>query len=383
MTNHHDSDQQYMAQALKLAEQGLYTASPNPRVGCVLVKEAELIGSGFHAKAGEPHAEINALRSVKDSVSVIGATAYVTLEPCSHQGKTPPCCNALIEAGVARVVIAMQDPNPLVAGKGIAALKAAGIDVETGLLEVQARALNPGFIKRMETGLPWVRLKLAMSLDGRTAMASGESQWITGPEARQQVQRLRAQSCAIVTGIDTVLVDDPSLTVRADELGLENAEAISQQQPLRVVLDSSLRIEPTAKLLSQVGRTLIVSKQPGLAAEAALLEAGAKIDYAAGENGQIDLISVLKILAAKDCNEVLFETGATLAGALLQADLVDELIIFMAPDLLGSSARPLMDFTIDKMSDKKQLHIDSIFPVGRDWRINARLIPADKQPKTT
>ena len=345
-------DSHYMALALALAERGLYSTSPNPRVGCVIVREGQVIGEGFHRCAGEAHAEVGALAQAGDAS---GTTAYVTLEPCSHTGKTPPCCEALIAAGVARVVVAMQDPNPLVAGQGVAALIAAGIKVDIGVLEAEARALNPGFIKRMESGLPWLRVKLAMSLDGRTAMASGESQWITGADARSDVQRLRARSCAVISGVDTVISDDASLTVRADELGLEPelSQWAVEQQPLRVVLDSGLRLRPDAKILSLQGPVLIVCALDKPAAQRALEEAGAQVLCLPGDNNRVDLTRVLKELAKMACNEVLLEAGATLSGAMAIAGLVDQYTFYMAPTLLGSDARPLLTMPLYQMSEQR------------------------------
>ena len=275
------NDAHYMQQAIELAGQGLYSTMPNPRVGCILVRDGQVIGQGGHIRAGFAHAEVNALASCGNAK---GATAYVTLEPCSHTGKTPPCCDALIKAGVSRVVVAMQDPNPEVAGSGIAQLRAAGIKVDVGVLEDQAKALNPGFIKRMTSNRPLVTVKLAMSLDGRTAMASGESQWITSGEARSDVQRLRARSCAIITGVDTVIYDDASLTVRAPELGLcENLTKLAtEQQPLRVVLDSMLRMPATAKILSQPGETLIVAVNEDVDRANELQAAGAQVLFVGG-----------------------------------------------------------------------------------------------------
>jgi diaminohydroxyphosphoribosylaminopyrimidine deaminase/5-amino-6-(5-phosphoribosylamino)uracil reductase len=368
------ADQRYMARAIELAYRGLYTTSPNPRVGCVLVRDGEVIGEGWHIRAGEGHAEVNALASVSDVhvQDIKGATAYVTLEPCSHQGKTPPCCQALIDAQVGRVVVAMEDPNPLVAGRGNQALKDAGIDVLVGVMESEAQAINPGFIKRMAFGLPLLRCKLAMSLDGRTAMASGESQWITGADARSDVQRLRARSCAVMSGVDTVIVDEASLTVRADQLNVENAELIAQRQPLRVVLDSTLRLQTDVKLLQQAGPVLIVAAKADAAKQEALEQAGAEVLVLANDDGQVDLPAVLNCLAERQCNEVLLEAGATLAGAFMQAELLDELVVYMAPTLLGSEARPLMALPLNKMSEQKPLEITAITPVGKDWRIDAK-----------
>jgi diaminohydroxyphosphoribosylaminopyrimidine deaminase/5-amino-6-(5-phosphoribosylamino)uracil reductase len=370
------NDTSYMQLAIDLAKRGLYTTSPNPRVGCVLVANNSIVGQGYHITAGQGHAEVNAIADARSQLGQLeGATAYVTLEPCSHTGKTPPCCEALIVAKVARVVVAMTDPNPLVAGQGIAALEAAGISTEVGLLEDQARALNPGFIKRMETGLPWVRVKLAMSLDGRTAMASGESQWITGTDARSDVQRLRARSCAIVSGVDTVIGDDASLTVRANELKIDAATAqlAEKRQPLRVVLDSNLRLPVTASILSQPGLTVVIAAKENLSRQQALELAGAQVVYLPNGECQVDLQQVVKWLANNECNEVLVEAGATLAGAFASADLVDQFTVYMAPTLLGSEARPLLDLPLVTMAQQKRLEIESINPVGKDWRIDARL----------
>jgi len=367
-------DEFYMARALQLAERGLYTTEPNPRVGCVLVREGKIIGEGWHKRAGEGHAEVEALADVEGSAQ--GSTAYVTLEPCSHQGKTGPCCDALINAGVIRVVAAMQDPNPLVAGRGFERMQKAGINVKFGVLEAQARALNPGFIKRMETGLPYVRIKLAMSVDGRTAMDSGESQWITGPAARSDVQKLRARSSAIVTGLGTVLHDDPSMMIRAEQLGLfpglvsehVSREDVVRRQPLRVVLDSEFKTPASAKIVNQPGKTWLVGAQ-SLPSESI---ANAELKTIAGDDGRIDLGALLQELAANECNEVLVEAGAVLSGAFLQAGLVDELVIYMAPKLLGCSARPLMSLpSMEKMADQVNLEIADVRSVGEDWRINA------------
>ena len=369
------NDTEYMQLAIDLAENGLYTASPNPRVGCVIVRDGQIIGRGYHVRAGQAHAEVNA---IADAGNVDAATAYVTLEPCSHTGRTPPCSDALIAANVAKVVVAMTDPNPLVSGRGIAKLEQAGISVEVGLLESQSRQLNPGYIKRMESGLPWVRVKLAMSLDGRTAMASGESQWITGKEARSDVQRLRARSCVVMSGVDTVIADDASLTVRADELGLDVGLAMqaAAQQPVRVVLDSNLRLPSTAKILSQPGRLIILAAIEDSVAEQALVAMGAEVVRCGGKNGQVDLAKMLQFLAKMNVNEVLVEAGATLSGALADAGLVDQYTVYMAPTLLGSDARPLLQLPLATMAEQRRLQIDSISPIGDDWRIDAR--PAKK-----
>ncbi|UYG06813.1 bifunctional diaminohydroxyphosphoribosylaminopyrimidine deaminase/5-amino-6-(5-phosphoribosylamino)uracil reductase RibD [Halomonas sp. M4R1S46] len=364
----------WMARALVLARRGLYTTDPNPRVGCVLVKGDRRVGEGWHQRAGEPHAEIHALRAAGEAAR--GATAYVTLEPCSHQGRTGPCAVALVEAGVARVVVAMQDPNPHVAGRGIARLREAGIEVEVGLLEAQARALNPGFIARMARGRPFVRLKMAMSLDGRTAMRSGESQWITGPWARREVQRLRARSSAVMTGVESVIFDNSRLTVRADQLELPQGEAIAARQPLRVVVDSRLRLPEAAACLREPGRTLVATLEGQDVERRARLEAaGAEVlplPEAAG--GRVDLAALLAHLAGQEAvNEVLLETGATLAGAMLDAELVDEMQLFVAPTLLGGEARPLFALPgLERMEQQRPLEILDIRAVGRDWRITAR-----------
>lgn len=368
------ADYAFMAQALRLAERGRYTTMPNPRVGCVLVKDEKVVGEGWHVRAGEGHAEVNALAAAGDSAR--GATVYVTLEPCSHTGKTGPCSHALVAAGVSRVVYAMEDPNPLVAGRGIEYLQEHGIQVDGPLLEEDARALNPGFIKRMERKLPFVRCKMGMSLDGRTSMASGESQWVTGKKARGDVQRLRARSCAIISGIDSVLIDNSSLTVRAHELDLPDAEAAAAKQPLRVILDSNIRLNRNAKILAQETPILIVHN--GRAESEKLMGWPAHVEFLAlpahssiDGGGRVDLNALLRELAKRQCNEVLVETGATLAASFLRRGLVDELIIYMAPKLLGSSARALFDLPLATMSSALPLKISDMRAVGTDWRITA------------
>lgn len=360
-------DHRYMAQALRLSERGLYTTDPNPRVGCVLVKENDVVGEGWHMRAGEGHAEVHALQQAGEHAQ--GATAYVTLEPCSHHGRTGPCCDALIDAAVSRVVVAMQDPNPQVAGQGLARLQQAGIEVESGLMQAQAEAINPGFLMRMREGRPYVRCKLAMSLDGRTAMASGESQWITAEAARYDVHRLRARSSAIVTGIGTVLHDDPSMTVR-----LSDDEGQYGEPPLRVVLDSRLQMSSQAKILSrQSGPTRVMTLNAETQQAEALRNAGAEVVTVAASNGKIDLTAMLRQLADDDRNEVMIEAGVTLSGAMLQAGLVDELVVYMAPILMGDAARGLLCLPgLEKMADRVDLEIKDIRAVGRDWRITAR-----------
>ncbi|SFU42888.1 bifunctional diaminohydroxyphosphoribosylaminopyrimidine deaminase/5-amino-6-(5-phosphoribosylamino)uracil reductase RibD [Halomonas korlensis] len=364
----------WMARALQLARRGLYTTHPNPRVGCVLVKRQRVVGEGYHVRAGEPHAEIHALRAAGEAAR--GATAYVTLEPCSHQGRTGPCAQALIEAKVKTVVIAMADPNPAVAGRGITMLRDARIEVRVGLLEDQALALNPGFVMRMNHGRPFVRLKMAMSLDGRTAMQSGESQWITGPQARREVQRLRAKSSAVLTGVDSVTFDNSRLTVRPEALDLDDAEAIARRQPLRVVVDTQLRLPQAAACLSEPGRTLVATRAGHDDERRQRLErAGAEVvDMPAGPEGRVDLHALLRYLAeTEQANEVLLETGATLAGAMLDAGLVDEMQLFIAPTLLGGEARPLFALPgLAEMAHQRPLEILDIRAVGHDWRIIAR-----------
>lgn len=363
-----------MARAFRLAERGLYTTMPNPRVGCLLVKDGQVVGEGWHVRTGEPHAEVNALLAAGASAvndSVRGATVYVSLEPCSHHGRTGPCSQALVDAGVSRVVYAMEDPNPLVSGRGIEIMRAGGIQVDGPILEEDARALNTGFIKRMERQLPFVRCKLAMSLDGRTAMASGESKWITGPKARADVQRLRARSCAIISGVDSVLQDNSSLTVRAEELDLPHAAEIAQRQPLRVILDSRLRMPRNALMFKQTTPILLVHNGTATTQQLAGWPAFVELLALPAKDGRIDLLALLRELAQRQCNEVLVETGATLAGAFLRRGLLDEIIVYMAPKLLGSHARPIFDLPLATMSASLSLKINDIRAVGRDWRITA------------
>lgn len=349
-----------MAQALQLAERGLYTTTPNPRVGCVLVKDGELLGEGWHERAGEGHAEVHALRAAGDRAK--GATAYVTLEPCSHHGRTPPCADALIAAGVARVVVAMQDPNPQVSGQGVARLRAAGIEVDSGLMEAAARALNPGFISRMTRGTPWVRSKIAMSLDGRTALNNGESQWITGAAARRDGHHWRARSCAVLTGIATVLADDAKLTVR---------DVATTRQPLRVVLDSALRMPLAASMLLD-GEVLIYSARQDAQKISLLEKAGAQVVVLPGMQGQVDLVACVKDMAARGINEVLVEAGRTLNGALLQAGLIDELVLYLAPQLLGDIARGMAQLgELTRLEQRIELDWQDVRSVGKDLRIVA------------
>ncbi|PVV12099.1 MAG: riboflavin biosynthesis protein RibD [gamma proteobacterium symbiont of Ctena orbiculata] len=361
-----------MARAIQLAKRGWYSTHPNPRVGCLIVKDGEVIAEGFHRRAGEPHAERNALADA--GVAARGATLYVTLEPCCHQGRTPPCTDALIESGVKRVVVAMPDPNPLVAGRGMELLRQAGIQVTEGVMRSQAEALNPGFIKRMTRGLPLIRCKMAMSLDGRTAMADGESQWITSPAARADVQRLRAQSAAILTGVGTLLADDPGMNVRLSgrELGLD--QDVPVPHPVRVVLDPELATPVDAKMLGLPGPTLIICSGEQPLHGTALESAGAQIVRLPGDEQRLDLQQVVRYLGEQEINEVLLESGATLAGAMLEQGLVDELIVYQAPHLMGSKGRGLFLLPdISRMADRIPLRVTDLRQIGPDIRITAKL----------
>ncbi len=359
----------YMARALELARKGVYSTHPNPRVGCVIVHEGQVVGEGWHVRAGEPHAEVHALRQAGEKAK--GATAYVTLEPCSHHGRTPPCADALVNAGVGRVVAAMQDPNPDVGGRGLLRLMSAGIAVQSGVLENEARAINKGFLKRMEHGLPYVRVKLAMSLDGRTAMASGESQWITGPQARSDVQRLRAQSSVVLTGADTVLADSARLTVRPDELGLsaELAALAVTRPPLRVLIDGRLRVPLDAPFF-KAGSALVVTCAAASARER-YHEEGHEMLALASSGGHVDLRKLLVELASRGVNDVLVEAGPKLAGAFTRLGLVDEYQIFIAGKFMGSSARPLLDLPLAQMHESLELKIVEMRAIGDDWRVIA------------
>jgi diaminohydroxyphosphoribosylaminopyrimidine deaminase/5-amino-6-(5-phosphoribosylamino)uracil reductase len=380
-------DTQMMSRAITLAEKGRYTTRPNPCVGCVIVKDGKVLAEGFHLQAGLGHAEVNALAHFEQdkvqqnqlqqdklqraNLSPLGATAYVTLEPCSHYGRTPPCALALVNAGVARVVIAMTDPNPQVAGKGIAMLRDAGIEVEVGLLEDQANELNLGFMKRMRTGLPWVTVKLAASLDGKTALSNGVSKWITGDSSRGDVQKLRARSCALITGIETVLADDPSLNVRYQDLGsLKNSLAESAlHQPLRVVLDSKARITADKQIFSISSPILLVSCRDYSDAELAKFPAHVQqLTLPADDNGRVPLAALLKHLG-KSCNCVLIEAGASLAGAVLAQKLADELYLYQAMKILGSEGRNLLELPDYKsMDDLPGLTLKDSRQFGEDRR---------------
>jgi diaminohydroxyphosphoribosylaminopyrimidine deaminase / 5-amino-6-(5-phosphoribosylamino)uracil reductase len=354
-------DVAHMAQALRLAERGLYTTQPNPRVGCVIAHGEQVVGQGWHERAGQPHAEVFALRDAGEQAR--GATAYVTLEPCAHYGRTPPCADALVAAGVSRVVIAAEDPFPQVSGRGIEKLRAAGITVETGLLRDAARDLNIGFFSRIERKRPWVRVKLAMSLDGRTALANGESKWITGEAARADVQRWRARSSAILTGSGTVLADNPQLTVRLA------GEAFTS--PLRVVLDQHLRTPAGSHVLDGNTPTLLLHGDGAVPTDRRF----DRVERMAvpERGGTLDLHAVLALLVERGCSELHVEAGATLCGALFAAGLADELLLYVAPLMLGDSARPLMHLpSLSDMTQRWSLRTLDQRQLGRDWRLQLR-----------
>jgi diaminohydroxyphosphoribosylaminopyrimidine deaminase/5-amino-6-(5-phosphoribosylamino)uracil reductase len=367
------ADREFMARALELARRGLYTTTPNPRVGCVIVRDGAVIGEGWHEKAGQPHAEVNALGKVGAATdpragtsggTANGATAYVTLEPCSHHGRTPPCADALIDAGVARVVAAMRDPNPLVAGNGLARLELAGIRVESGLLQAEALELNAGFVSRMTRGRPWLRLKVAASLDGKTALNNGKSQWITGPEARRDAHGWRARSCAMLTGIGTVKDDNPRLTVR---------DIDTSRQPLRVVVDSRLEIPLDAAILE--GGNCLVACAVEHAEKAAQLRArGVDVVALPNARGKVDLPALLQELGRRGINEVMAEAGFRLNGSLLGEGLVDELLIYQAPLLLGDKARGMFDLPeLADLAGACRLDVLERRAAGADFFLRARL----------
>ena len=356
------ADHDFMALALRLARRGLYSTTPNPRVGCVIVKDGVVVGEGWHQRAGEAHAEVHALNAAGSSAR--GATAYATLEPCSHHGRTPPCAEALIDAGVARVVAAMQDPNPQVAGRGLARLAAAGVVAECGLLEAEARELNVGFVSRMSRGRPWVRLKLAASLDGKTALHNGVSQWITGPAARQDGHRWRAQACAILSGIGTVRGDDPQLNVRG---------VATDRQPLKVVVDSRLELSPQARVLEGGPLLLVTAAANGEKSET-LRWRGAEVICLPNATGQVDLPVLLNELGRRGINELHVEGGFRLNGALLSAGRVDELLLYVAPCLVGDKARGMFDLPeLASLDAKQRLTVHDMRMIGNDLRIIARL----------
>lgn len=352
-------DRNLMTRALQLAALGLYTTDPNPRVGCVIAHGDEIVGEGWHRKAGEPHAEVYALQAAGKRAR--GASAYVTLEPCSHFGRTPPCADAVIAAGIKRVVVASGDPDPRVNGQGVAKLRAAGIEVEEGLLATQADALNVGFIKRMRDGLPFVRMKLGASLDGRTALANGISQWITSDASRADVQHWRARSSAIVTASGTVLNDDPQLNVRAADIEMLG------RQPLRVICDSRLRTPATARAVHGQGAIVYTTVEPKVLGKAEVVQ------LAADQNGRVDLKAALQDLARRGCNEVLVEAGAQLCGRLLGLQLVDELLVYLAPMLLGHDARPLVNLPIiNSMNERIEFELLDVQTLGSDVRLRYR-----------
>jgi len=358
------TDHRFMARALQQARLSLFNTTPNPRVGCVLVRDGKKIGEGYTQPAGQNHAEIQALLDAREHTGdARGATAYVTLEPCSHQGRTPPCSEALIEAGIVRVVAAMQDPNPQVAGQGLARLQEAGITTSCGLMANEALDLNQGFVSRMTRGRPWLRLKLAASLDGKTALNNGRSQWITGPAARKDGQHWRARACAILTGIGTVKDDDPRLTVRDIE---------TARQPLRIVVDSRLEISLTAKVLDG-GEALVVAAEPDNHKIDALRNAGCEVLVLPNDQGKVDLAALMIALAQRGINEIHSEAGFKLNGSLLRAGLVDELLLYLAPTLLGDAARGM--FHLPELTDltgRKDLHILDLRRIGKDLRLLAR-----------
>ncbi|MBS1197216.1 MAG: riboflavin biosynthesis protein RibD [Proteobacteria bacterium] len=357
------ADHAFMAQALRLAERGLFSTSPNPRVGCVLVKGGVVVGEGWHERAGEAHAEVHALGAA--GTAARGATAYVTLEPCCHYGRTPPCADALIAAGVARVVAAMADPNPQVAGHGLEKLRAAGIDTACGLLEAQARELNIGFVSRMQRGRPWLRLKAAASLDGKTALNNGQSQWITGAEARLDGHRWRARACAIFTGIGTIKSDDPQLNVRGVD---------TERQPLKIVVDSRMELPLTARVIEGAPLLLAVA-QENVSKAAELQARGVEIIRLPNAEGKVDLNLLLQELAKRGINEVHAEGGAGLNGALLQAGLVDEVLLYLAPCLIGNAAQGLFQSQeLSNLDEKCALKVMDIRQIGEDIRVVARFV---------
>ena len=357
------ADHAFMAQALRLAERGMYSANPNPRVGCVVVQEGRIVGSGWHERAGQPHAEIYALKAA--GLSARGAAIYVTLEPCSHYGRTPPCVEALKHAGITKVVMAMKDPNPLVSGKGEELLRQSGIEVQAGLLEAEARRLNIGFVSRMLNKRPWVRSKIAASLDGKTALNNGLSQWITGKAARQDGHRWRARSCAILTGIGTVKADDPQLSVR---------EIRTSRQPLKVVVDSYLETPVDAKLL--FGKNVLIFTTDEHAKSADVLrKKGAHVIGMPDDHGKVDLVKMMHKLTEFGINELLVEAGNKLNGALVRAGLIDELVIYLAPHLLGKMALSIFDLPeLTSLDQKSLLEIQDLRMIGKDIRVVARFL---------
>jgi len=364
------TDIEFMQRAINLAKNGRFTTTPNPNVGCVLVKDGQVIGEGFHRQAGQGHAEVNALAQVKGSAKK--ATAYVTLEPCSHYGRTPPCSKGLIEAGVSRVVVGMQDPDPRVAGRGLAMLEAAGISTVCGVLEQQSRDLNPGFLSRIEKKRPFITIKMASTLDGCTALNDGSSQWITGSEARRDVQQFRAQHCAILTGTGTVLADNPSLNIRYNELGYlqQSISESALRQPLRIVIDSQNKVLPSHKMIGIKSPVLLVRREADEQSWPGHVE-----QLVMSGKGHIDLNSLMVELAKRDINSVWVEAGATLAGALIESDLCDELIVYQAPKLMGTNNKGLVTLpSIDHMNKLLDLNVTDVRMIGQDMRYRATLV---------
>lgn len=356
------ADHEFMGQALLLAGRGLYTTTPNPRVGCVVVNDGAVVGTGWHEKAGLPHAEVLALAAA--GARARGATLYLNLEPCSHHGRTPPCVDAIIAAGVKRIVAAIQDPNPKVAGMGFAKLRAAGIAVEHGLKEDEARELNIGFFARMTRGRPWVRMKIAASLDGRTALANGKSQWITGEVARQDGHRWRARACAVLTGFGTVRDDDPQLNVRGVD---------TPRQPLKIIVDSKIETSPSVRMLKE-GKTLVVGAVNDAKKIAALKAVGAETAIISNAGGKVELFKLMEELARRELNEIHIEAGTKLNGSLLQAGVVDELLVYLAPSIIGDSGRGMFSLPeLTELSQTTGLKIREIERVGAEIRILARI----------
>jgi diaminohydroxyphosphoribosylaminopyrimidine deaminase/5-amino-6-(5-phosphoribosylamino)uracil reductase len=362
------ADREFMRQALDLAARGLYITTPNPRVGCVIVKDGAVVGTGWHEKAGMPHAEVLALKAAGGRAR--GATLYVNLEPCSHHGRTPPCIEAIIPAGIKRVVAAMQDPNPKVAGAGFAKLRAGGIEVESGVMEDEARELNIGFVARVTRGRPWVRMKIAASLDGRTALANGKSQWITGEAARADGHRWRARACAVLTGHGTVRDDDPQLNVRGVD---------TPRQPLKIVVDSRFETPLSARLLKD-GKTLVAGAVNETKRIEGLRNAGADTVIIPNDRGKVELFKLMEELALRELNEIHVEGGTKLNGSLLQAGVVDELLVYLAPSVIGDSGRGMFDLPeLTDLSQKKALTIRQVEQIGADLRVLARLSASEKR----
>jgi diaminohydroxyphosphoribosylaminopyrimidine deaminase/5-amino-6-(5-phosphoribosylamino)uracil reductase len=357
-------DERYMAQALQLARKGIYSTDPNPAVGCVIVNNGKIVGQGWHELAGQAHAEVIALKQAGSAATQ--ATMYVTLEPCSHQGKTPPCVKSIVKSGVSRVVIATEDPNPLVNRSGISELQQAGIDITLGVGQIQAKKINRGFLKRVSTGIPWVSLKIASSLDGKTAMADGESQWITSEPARRDAQKYRAAASGILTGAGTVLRDNPSMNARLDGI---------QRQPTRIILDTNLSTPPDAKILHAPGKVLIVTAFREDEAIEGFQNDYVEVMQCPAVGGKIDLQPLMVELGKREMNTILLEAGSRLSGSMIEQGLVDEIIVYMAPDLLGSDARGMFDIPgLEKITDRVKLEYRDVTMVGRDIRLTLGIL---------